>query len=89
MANISEKTNSALCPICDAKVSLPKKVTLGQFAICHKCTESLKVINIRPIELDWADGIDEDDDYEFDDSDYDDDSSDEYEQGNKRSNYWS
>ena len=31
--------------------------------------------------------VDEEEDYEFDDSDYDDDSSDEYEQGNKRSNY--
>ena len=75
MANISEKTNSALCPICDAKVSLPKKVTLGQFAICHKCTESLKVINIRPIELDWAGNANEDDyDYEDNDSDYEYDS---------------
>ena len=85
---MSKKTNSVLCPACDEKISVPKKVSLGLRITCHNCTELLEVTSVKPIKLDWADDTDEDD-YDYEDDDYEYDSDDEDEQDNKRSNYWS
>ena len=66
-----------LCPECDAEVSVGKGAKIGQKVTCHSCGAFLEVVEISPMELDWAFDDDEEKDYEddemFDDDDDDDD----------------
>ena len=43
----------AFCPDCEESISLsqPKK---GELLICPHCDAELEVINLAPLELDWA-----------------------------------
>jgi lysine biosynthesis protein LysW len=71
---------TAHCLSCDSKIEIGSKVKIGQFVYCEFCGADFEVIELNPIELDYAfveddlDYDDEDDDYE--DSDYDDDGDD-------------
>lgn len=41
------------CPECDYNLSL-KKPKLGQRIVCQNCRAQLRIVNLRPIELDWG-----------------------------------
>ncbi len=63
---------TAFCPACDEEVKLSGKPKIGQTLTCPHCGEELQVIEVDPVELDWA-YYDEDDydDYDEDEDDYD------------------
>lgn len=66
------------CPDCDARITL-KSPQLGQQVICRACGTELEVVDLSPLELDWAldEPYDDDDEFEYVDDeeyyDYDDD----------------
>lgn len=68
------RSEVAYCPECDAKVNM-KAPKLGQIIICRACDTKLEVIDLNPLELDWA--FEDRDDDDIDDLDlnldYDDD----------------
>lgn len=74
-------TAKAICPACGEWVSLSGQPKLGQFVTCAPCETELEVVEVDPVELDWAyyDDIDDDEDWdeEWDDEDEDDDWDDE------------
>lgn len=87
MSPMSEKSVSARCPECDARIYFEKTPDMGQMISCPECGTSLEVIRTRPLELDWAfepeeivnDYDDFDDEFDDDDfDDYDDDDEDDY-----------
>jgi alpha-aminoadipate carrier protein LysW len=41
------------CPECDFNLNL-KKPKLGQRVVCQNCRAQLRIVNLRPIELDWS-----------------------------------
>jgi len=43
----------ALCPDCGQIVEL-EEPELGQVLSCPKCRARLEVLNLKPLELDWA-----------------------------------
>jgi lysine biosynthesis protein LysW len=75
----------AFCPDCDGSVSVGPRPRLGQRVTCSHCGAELEVIEVSPLELDWAyaepevdwedggawDDGDEDDDEDEDDQDDD------------------
>lgn len=61
---------TAVCPSCEAKISLKEPVAYGQRVRCPSCHEDLEVIETDPIELDWAyDEDDWEDDWDDDEDD--------------------
>lgn len=42
------------CPECSADVRLRKVTQLGQLLTCRGCNAQLEVVNLAPLELDWA-----------------------------------
>jgi lysine biosynthesis protein LysW len=63
------------CPECEAPVRFERMPKLGLILVCSACSTRVEVIDLEPIELDWAiDMVDDDDD----DGDYDDDFGDDY-----------
>ncbi len=42
------------CPECHADIRLRKVSQLGQLFTCRGCNVQLQVINLMPLELDWA-----------------------------------
>ena len=51
------------CPECDAKITLKNhNLRLGQTVVCRGCDTRLEVVELDPLELDWA-FDDADDDY--------------------------
>lgn len=74
----------AACASCGAKVSVGKNPELGQRFTCPSCDDTMEVVWLDPIELDWPiddDDIDDydDEDFEEDDDDFDDDDDDDFE----------
>jgi lysine biosynthesis protein LysW len=67
---------NAECPHCEQTVNLSGESWLGKRVRCPHCGEELEVIELNPVELDFAfdedDEDDEDDDYDDEDDDYDD-----------------
>jgi len=66
----------AVCPSCGETMKLSDKPRLGEKVTCPACQEMLEVVELNPVELDWAFEDDDDDYYdEYDDYDdeYDDD----------------
>ncbi|MBC7238048.1 MAG: lysine biosynthesis protein LysW, partial [Chloroflexi bacterium] len=51
----------AICPDCDEEVFFSTKPKLGQIVYCPSCDARLEVVEVDPLELDWALG--EDDEY--------------------------
>jgi lysine biosynthesis protein LysW len=72
---MAHKSDVAYCPECDAKINV-KSPKLGQIVVCRVCDTRLEVVDLRPLELDWAfeDDFDDmdlvDDDEEYEDEDY-------------------
>jgi len=56
------------CPECNSKISV-KTPKIGQIFICRACDTRLEVIDINPLELDWA--FEDDLDDTFDEMDFD------------------
>ncbi len=55
-----------VCPDCDEDVRIPPRPRIGQRVICQRCGAKLEVIEVDPIELDWAyDEEDEEEDEGF------------------------
>jgi hypothetical protein len=77
----------AFCPDCEEPVHLGQTPKVGQRIVCANCEADLEVIEVSPLELDWAydepseDWSDEEDDWDdeeeegddWDDDDWDDD----------------
>lgn len=59
----------ATCVECDEEITIGGRPRLGQKVICSNCSARLEVVNISPLEVDWAYEEDDDDDW---DDDYDD-----------------
>jgi lysine biosynthesis protein LysW len=60
----------AICPACEAQINIQGQVEMGQSVVCPQCAEDLEVIDIDPLELDWAY---EELDWDGDEDDEDDD----------------
>jgi lysine biosynthesis protein LysW len=64
----------AECPHCERNVKLSGETWLGKRVSCPHCGEELEVVELNPVELDYAfDDEDDDDDYDDDDGGYQDD----------------
>jgi len=50
---MAAKKEIAYCPDCDANLRL-KNVRLGQQITCRECDTLLEVVEVNPVELDWA-----------------------------------
>ena len=61
----------AICPSCGEWVKLPDHPKIGQKITCLECEADLEVIEVNPVELDWAYMEDELDDEDWDDEDDD------------------
>jgi lysine biosynthesis protein LysW len=50
-------TATAICPSCGEDIRLPhsSNVRIGQRLLCPHCDAGLEVIELDPVELDWAD----------------------------------
>jgi lysine biosynthesis protein LysW len=70
---MAHKSDVAYCPECDAKINV-KSPQLGQIISCRVCETRLEVVDIRPLELDWAfeDDLDDIDDLDLDYDDFED-----------------
>jgi hypothetical protein len=44
----------AFCPDCEEGISFRVKPKLGQRITCPSCDADLEIINVSPLELDWA-----------------------------------
>jgi hypothetical protein len=44
----------AFCPDCEAPVQLGERPKVGQRVTCRGCGAELEVIEVSPLELDWA-----------------------------------
>ncbi len=66
---------TAICPSCDKTVTLTGNPKIGQKLTCPSCKTELEVVEVNPVELDWAYEYDDDwdDDEEWDDEEWDDD----------------
>lgn len=60
---------TAKCPDCRNVIVFPVMPRLNQTVVCENCDVTLAVVNLNPIELDWA--FDEDEYEDFDDFDFD------------------
>jgi lysine biosynthesis protein LysW len=49
-----EVPNMAWCPECDSMIMLDKGAKLGERIECPECGMLLEVINLTPLELDYA-----------------------------------
>ena len=56
----------AICPSCGEDIKIQDNPKLGQRLLCQHCDAELEVIELDPVELDWADYGDYDD-YEEED----------------------
>lgn len=74
------------CPDCEEEISFSSRMRIGQRVSCPHCSADLEVVELFPLELDWAyedtdwedevDGDEEEDD--DDDDDWEDDDDDEF-----------
>ena len=77
---------AAACPACGADIYFRKRPRIDQRVTCRQCASLLEVVELSPVELDWAfeDPLEDEewDDYDtdspsdlWDDVDFDDDES--------------
>ena len=64
----------SVCPSCGETIKLAGQPRISQKVTCRYCDESLEIIDVNPIELDWAYYDDDDDEWSIDEDyeDYDD-----------------
>jgi hypothetical protein len=77
MTNKVPTQNRALCPDCGERVTVRGSIRIGLEVICPHCDAVLQVIDVDPVELDWAYEDDWEDDEEWDDEDEEDEDEDE------------
>lgn len=65
-----DRTVVVECPDCEDNITLKGEIEWGQAVVCPHCGTNLEVINIDPVEVDWA--------YEDSGYDYGDDDDDDY-----------
>lgn len=58
------------CLSCDSKIEIGSKAKIGQFVYCEFCGADFEIIELNPIELDYA-FVDDDLDYDDEDDTYD------------------
>ena len=51
---IGRKDLVVTCPACDTPIHFRKKPGYGRMIVCRKCDSLLQVLNVSPLELDWA-----------------------------------
>lgn len=44
----------AVCPECDEDIHIPGRPRVGYKVACHRCAAQLQVVDLEPLELDWA-----------------------------------
>jgi hypothetical protein len=64
-------TSRAICPACGEWVKIPEHPKIGQKLTCIHCEADLEVIEVGPVELDWA-YFEEEDEEEWDEDELDD-----------------
>lgn len=42
------------CPDCGRKIELRRQLKVGEELVCPHCGAELEVVNLEPVELDWA-----------------------------------
>ncbi|RMF27439.1 MAG: lysine biosynthesis protein LysW [Chloroflexi bacterium] len=48
------------CPECEAEITLPDDVLVGEIVVCDECGVELEVIALDPVRLDLAPEVEED-----------------------------
>jgi lysine biosynthesis protein LysW len=67
----------ATCVECDEAIEINGRPKLGMRLLCAYCGAKLEVVNLAPVEVDWAYEDDEDDDWD-DEEGFDGESDDEF-----------
>lgn len=55
MAKVKGKTITAFCPDCDTRIRFRERPQLYDIVNCPECEEYFEVVGLSPIELQWAD----------------------------------
>ena len=50
----STKSLTTNCPSCDARIRLNRRPQLGDIIVCSECEESLEVVRLTPLKVDWS-----------------------------------
>jgi lysine biosynthesis protein LysW len=69
----SPREQKTYCPECTSSITFKRTPWLGDKVSCRHCGTALEVVDLNPIELDWAfDSEDDDDlaDFEYEDEGY-------------------
>ncbi len=67
---------TAFCPDCEEGIALGPEPKIGQRVTCPHCSAELEVVDLSPLELDWAyedSDLDWDEEEDWDEDDWDDD----------------
>lgn len=67
------ETTTAPCPDCGQKIRLWAPLKVGEEVICPHCEADLEVVNLDPVELDWASipSAEDEEDWDEDEEDWD------------------
>ena len=69
-----KKSTKALtidCPSCDARIYFYRRPRLRDIIVCRECEESLEVVRLSPLKVDWS-LLDDDDNWaDMDTNDFD------------------
>lgn len=68
--NSSAKHFTATCPSCYTRIRFRERPRLREIIVCHECEETLEVVRLNPLKLEWSllddefswndDGVEED-----------------------------
>jgi lysine biosynthesis protein LysW len=47
------KTLTIICPSCDESIRFSKRPRLGEIIVCYECEETLKVVSLSPLKVNW------------------------------------
>lgn len=65
LMSTTSQVSVADCPECNAILRFRKPLKAGQLVACPECEETLEVVSLRPLELNWAD----EDPWDYEDND--------------------
>jgi lysine biosynthesis protein LysW len=49
-----QSSTTAVCPECEGEINLSGRIGLGMLVKCPHCETELQVVEVNPVELDWA-----------------------------------
>lgn len=52
--------NQALCPTCDAPITLPAGAVVHELMSCSDCGTDLEILSLNPLTIDLAPEVEED-----------------------------